>query len=105
VSDLVSQTGSAQQLMPGERVLHVMYAGVSHDLPFAVLDIGDMSTDEQVKQAFANHVDIPVTKLLGYQVDRQENGNLTLRPQASFGRRPRLRRGNAYWQTCAKPIR
>ncbi len=72
-------------LEASERHLHVMYAGVSHDISFAALDVGDASTDDAVKNAVASYFQIPIDKLRFFQLDRHENGNATLRPQAVFG--------------------
>ncbi len=67
-------------------VLHVRYNGESFDLLFEDIDVGDLSTDQDVKQAVANHFSAPVTKMNGFVVDRNaETGDMTLRPQAVFG--------------------
>ena len=66
--------------------LHIRYEGRSIDIPLTDLDVGDISTDEQVKTAAANYLSIPVNKLAAFQVDRSpDTGDLTLRPQAIFG--------------------
>ena len=68
--------------MSGE--LHLRHDGRSYDATFDVLDIGDLSTDAEVRQAAAQHFEVPASKLSNYSVDRAE-GNITLRPQAEFG--------------------
>ena len=69
-------------------VVHVRYAGRSLDLPFHDLDLGDLSSDREVKQAVANRLNEPERKLDGYVVDRNKfTGDITLRPQAVFGQR------------------
>lgn len=65
--------------------IHVRYDGRSYDLPLAELDIGDRSTDEQVRTAVADHLGVPVGKLRAFTVDRAQNGEMTLRPDAIFG--------------------
>lgn len=76
---------SESSVIATEPVLHIMYDGQGHDIALRDLDIGDASTDEQVKQSVANHFSIPESKLRFFQVDRQTNGNVTVRPQAVFG--------------------
>lgn len=72
--------------MSETRQLHIRYEGRSMDLSLDQLDIGDISTDGQVKEAVANFLNVPVTKFNAFAVDRnQENGSLTLRPEAVFG--------------------
>lgn len=68
--------------MSGE--LHLRFDGRSYDATFDALDIGDLSSDAEVREAVAQHFDVPVSKLSNYSVDRAE-GNITLRPQAEFG--------------------
>ncbi len=65
--------------------LHLRYDGQSYDLPLAELDIGDRSTDEQIRTAAADHLGVPVGKLRAFTVDRAANGEVTLRPDAIFG--------------------
>ncbi len=67
-------------------LLHIRYEGRSHDLEQNELDLGDMSTDADVRMAVAVHFDQPLVKLEGFVVDRNlESGDITLRPQAVFG--------------------
>lgn len=67
-------------------MLHCFVQGVSHDVPIAELDIGSESTDQQVKQAVASFLEQPVSKFSGFSVDREPNGNITLRPNATWGK-------------------
>jgi len=69
----------------GDAVIHVRFAGRSFDLTMAQLDLGAGSSDNQIKQAVAQHLDVQFARLADYTVDRHSNGNLTLRPQAVFG--------------------
>jgi hypothetical protein len=43
-----------------------------------------MSTDNQIREAIANHLGVPLVKLQTFSVDRTE-GNVNLRPEAVFG--------------------
>jgi hypothetical protein len=65
--------------------VHIRFEGRSLDILFSDLDIGQFSTDEQIKQALAGYLDVPVEKFRHYVIDRHETGNLTVRPQAVFG--------------------
>lgn len=67
------------------QVLHVRFEGRSVDIPLSDLDVGQASTDEQVRQAVADYLSVAVNRLRFYVVDRHESGNLTLRPEAVFG--------------------
>jgi hypothetical protein len=69
-----------------ENMLHVMHDGRSWDIPLAELEIGDNSTDVQIRNAAANYLGIPEQKLRAFAVDRNPDTNsLTLRPEAVFG--------------------
>lgn len=67
-------------------LLHVRYSGRSFDIPLSRLDIGPLSDDGQVKRMVAAYVEVPADKFSSYVIDRHPNGNLTLRPEAVFGR-------------------
>jgi hypothetical protein len=69
-----------------ENMLHIRFDGRSYDIELALLDIGDESTDNQIRNAAANHLGIPEQKLRAFAVDRNpETNSLTLRPEAVFG--------------------
>jgi hypothetical protein len=68
-----------------ERVVHIRFEGQSRSIPFSVLDIGNLSTDREVRQALARYLEVPVRKLESYVVERHANGNITVRPVAVFG--------------------
>lgn len=76
----------ANALIPlEERVVHVRFEGHSRDVAFGVLDLGDRSSDDEVRRALARYLDVPVRKLAPYIVERHVNGNITVRPEAVFG--------------------
>lgn len=69
--------------------LHIRYDGQSLDMAIRDLDVGDLSTDQDVRQAVSTHlsnqgVDAPLSKLNQFRVDRNED-DITLRPNATFG--------------------
>lgn len=73
--------------------VHVRFEGQSLDYPFESIDVGELSTDQEVKQnvatAMASDLDRPsdtiLVKLSNFRLDRNSTGDITLRPQASFG--------------------
>jgi hypothetical protein len=75
-----------ERMIPYEqRVVHVRFEGQSWSLPFAVLDIGDLSSDRDVRRALARYLNVAERKFAPYVVDRHANGNMTVRPEAVFG--------------------
>jgi len=76
----------SQELIPLEnRVVHVRFEGQSQDIAFGVLDIGDLSNDQDMKRALALYFNTPVSKFTSYVIERHVNGNITVRPEAVFG--------------------
>lgn len=66
--------------------LHLMVNGQSVDVALVNLDLGDLSTNEQVRDAAAKYLGQAPRSLANFQVDRnQQTGDITLRPQAIFG--------------------
>ena len=65
--------------------IHVRFQGNSYAFDASNLDIGNASTDEDVKRQVAGELGTDESNLDGYVVDRHENGNITVRPQARFG--------------------
>jgi len=65
--------------------VHVRFDGRSYDLPADRLGLSDRSTDDQVRQAVARHLEVAVNRLNDSVIDRHANGNLTVRPEAVFG--------------------
>jgi hypothetical protein len=68
-----------------ERMVHVRFEGQSWSIAFGVLDIGDLSGDQDVRRALARYFDVPLSKFSPYVVERHANGNITIRPEAVFG--------------------
>lgn len=64
--------------------VHVFYGGQSYDLDSGLLDLGELSSDNEIRNAVARHFSVPESKLANFHVDRVGN-DVTLRPQASFG--------------------
>lgn len=66
-------------------LLHVRYDGRSWDLTLSALRLQGDSKDEEIREALARYLEVPVSRLTPYVVERHPNGNLTVRPQAVFG--------------------
>ncbi len=67
-------------------LIHIHFQGRSIDIAQSNIDVGALSTDQQVRAAVANHLEVPVSKLGAFAIDRnQETGHMTLRPEAVFG--------------------
>ena len=65
--------------------LHIRYEGESIDVDLIDVDLGDLSTEQDVREAAATHLDVPLTKFANFVVDtNDETGDITLRPQAAF---------------------
>lgn len=74
------------QMIPFEqRVIHIRFNGQSWDLTFRLLGVEEGSSDQAVREALARYLDVPVAKLAPYVIERHENGNFTVRPEAVFG--------------------
>lgn len=73
------------RLLDRARTIHVRVDGRSYDLPSDRLGIDERSTDAQIKQTIARHLEVPVDRLSDSVIDRHANGNLTIRPEAVFG--------------------
>jgi hypothetical protein len=68
-----------------DRMLHVRFEGRSRDIPCRDLDLGALSSDNDVREALADYLDVPVRKFRAYVIERHDNGNITVRPEATFG--------------------
>ena len=69
-----------------ENMLHVRVEGRSYDVPLAEMNLGDNSSDTDIRNAAADWLGIPQGKLRAFAVDRNgETNTLTLRPEAVFG--------------------
>jgi len=66
--------------------LHIRAEGASYDPLLTDVDLGNLSSDQDVRQAAADFLNVPVGKFGAFDVDRnEETGDITLRPQAGFG--------------------
>jgi hypothetical protein len=66
-------------------MLHVRFDGTSRDIPCSELDLGALSSDNDVRAALGAYLDVPAGKFQAYVIERHDNGNITVRPEATFG--------------------
>ena len=66
--------------------IHVRFEGRSIDIDLNELDVGVHSNDNQIREAVARYLEVPVQKMQAFQIDKnRETGHMTLRPEAVFG--------------------
>lgn len=66
--------------------LHIPYEGRYVDIHQEDVDLGDLSTDQDIRRAVAMYFEQPVEKFNAMAVEKNpETGDITLRPQAIFG--------------------
>jgi hypothetical protein len=68
-----------------QQVVHIRFEGRSQDIPLSAVDMGGMSSDQDIRRAVARYLDVPEKRFAPYVVERHPNGNMTVRPQAVFG--------------------
>jgi hypothetical protein len=67
-------------------LVHIRFDGRAFDVEQTDLDIGDLSTDADIRQKVATHLGVPLVKLQAFAIDKAPNGgDITLRPEAVFG--------------------
>jgi hypothetical protein len=66
-------------------MLHVRFEGRSYDLTPQQLELRPNMSDKDIKQHLARHFNIAVNRLSEYVVDRTENGDYIIRPEAVYG--------------------
>jgi hypothetical protein len=66
-------------------VLHIRFEGRSIDLFQSELDVGQASSDLEIKRALARRLEVAEARLRDYVIDRHDTGNMTVRPEAVFG--------------------
>lgn len=75
-------TGTETDIGP---VIHVRILGRSRDIALDLLDLGLGSSDEAIRDAVARFMEVDAVKLRDTVIERHQNGNMTLRPEAVFG--------------------
>lgn len=65
--------------------IHVRFEGRSQRVNAAQLGLAANAGDNDIKHAVATMLDVAPTRLKYHVVERHENGNVTVRPEAVFG--------------------
>ena len=71
--------------IPVDNLIHIRFDGRSQDIAQGELDIGQASSDGEIKRALARFLEVPEARFRDYVIDRHETGNMTVRPEAVFG--------------------
>lgn len=66
-------------------VAHIRFDGRSRDIQLDALGVNADAGDREIRQAVARALELPEGRLQDSVIDRHENGNLTVRPEAVFG--------------------
>lgn len=66
-------------------MIHLRFEGKSYDFSRRELRLNGQPSDEQLKQRLAQLLDIAVSRLSAYVVDRPVTGELIVRPEAVYG--------------------
>jgi len=74
-----------QRIESTEPMLHVRFEGVSRQMPLSALHLAPDASEAEVLAALASYFDVAVGRFAPYVVERHENGNITVRPEAVFG--------------------
>ena len=82
--DRAAGTETANETEVGP-VVHVRVQGRSRDIALYLLDLTTSSSDDAIRNAVATFMELPPATLRGTVIERHENGNLTVRPEAVFG--------------------
>jgi hypothetical protein len=72
---------------PARKMVHVRFMGQSRDIALEDLGLSGEFADPEVFTALARFLEINVRQLDGYVVQRHPNGNVTVRPEAVFGKK------------------
>lgn len=77
-------TGTEPQTQTGP-VVHVRTQGRSRDIALDLLELTTGSSDADIRAAVARFMEVPPQSLNSTVIERHENGNITVRPEAVFG--------------------
>lgn len=66
-------------------VLHVRVQGRSREIALDLLDISTASPDDVIKESVARFMELTPAAFRFTVVERHDNGNMTIRPEAVFG--------------------
>ncbi|WP_348539855.1 MULTISPECIES: hypothetical protein [Spirulina sp. CCY15215] len=66
-------------------MVHVRFEGRSYDVAEGQINIKTGMNDTQVKERLAQYFDVHRDRLSDYIIDRPQNGDLIVRPEAVYG--------------------
>ena len=66
-------------------MIHVRFEGRSYDLEIEAMPPGAAATDNSLKEIVAGRLDVAVSRLDSYVIDRRPNGDIVVRPEAVYG--------------------
>jgi hypothetical protein len=66
-------------------MVHIRFEGNSFDLAENQLGLALNMSDVQIKERLARHFDVARDRFNLYVVDRTQNGDLIIRPEAVYG--------------------
>lgn len=66
-------------------MVHIRFEGRSYDLQPEQIRLRPNMGDKEVKQVLAHHFDVALNRFNEYVIDRTENGDLIIRPEAVYG--------------------
>jgi hypothetical protein len=66
-------------------MIHVRYEGRSYDFEARELEVETGSPDNLIRQRVADKLGVAEKRLEFYTIDRPENGNIIVRPEAVYG--------------------
>lgn len=70
---------------PQSPIIHIRVMGRSRDIALDMLNLTTNSNDQAIREAVARFMELSVQQLQRSIIERHENGNMTLRPEAVFG--------------------
>jgi len=65
--------------------IHVRFDGRSQRLNFAHIGLAANANDSDIKEAVARNLEVAASTFKFHVVERHDNGNITIRPEAVFG--------------------
>lgn len=66
-------------------MVHIRFEGRSYNLRPEQIRLKPNMSDKEIKQVLAGYLDVAVNRFNGYVIDRTENGDLIVRPEAVYG--------------------
>jgi hypothetical protein len=85
LDQVLAQTENGNEAVV-DRQVHIFYDNQAWDLAFDDLDVGMLSTDNEIKAKVAEALNVPLVKLANFRVQKnEETQSVDVRPNAVFG--------------------